>query len=119
MALLMQDFGSFHGLNIWVELEDDSLQINDQPRLFVFVKNESRKFAAQQIEIKISIKPDGPTIFPNPVIIKKLVPGRTKMQVLPVNIGNSKKGVYSIEMSVDFQFVPGTWQLDSLEFQVQ
>ncbi len=119
MALLMQDFGAHHGVHIWVELEDDSLQIKDQTRLLLFVKNENKKFSANEIEIELSIKPKGPTIMPNPIIVETVVPGRTVREVLPLNVGNSKKDKYELTMSVNFQLVPATWELQPLPFQVQ
>ena len=115
----MQDFGTFSGLHIWVELEDDSLRVNDQTRLFLFIKNENKEVTANNIEIKLSMKPKGPTIIPNPLTIENVVPGRTVREILPINVGNSKKGKYELRLSVEFQLVPGTWGLGPLPFQVQ
>jgi len=119
MALLMQDFGTFNRLHIWVELKDDSLQVNDQTRLLLFVKNEHKNFIASKIEIRLSINPKGPAIMPNPINIEKLVVGRTVREVLPLNIGNSERDKYELRMYVDFQLVPKTWELDPLPFRVQ
>jgi hypothetical protein len=119
MTLLMHDSGTFSGLHIWVELEDDSLQADDQTRLLIFVKNENREVSASNVEVELEVQPKGPTIVPNPIEIEDIVPGRTIKGTLILNAGDSKKGNYTLRMDVDFHLVPATWILDPLPFQIQ
>lgn len=119
MALLMHDFGTFSGLHIWVELEDDSLQVDDQTRLLFFVKNENKEVTASNVEVELEIQPKGPKIIPNPIEIENILPGRTKRETLVLNVGDSKKGNFALRMDVDFHLVPATWVLDPLPFQIQ
>lgn len=119
MALLMHDFGTFSGLHIWVELEDDSLQVDDQTRLLIFVKNENKEVTASKVEVELEVQPRGPTIIPNSIEIENIVPGRTIRETLVLNAGDSKKDDYTLRMDVDFHLVPATWELDPLPFQIQ
>lgn len=119
MAVLMQDFDTFSGLHIWVELEDDSFRVGDQTRLLIFVKNENKEVTASHVEVKLHIQPKGPTIMPNPIEIENIVPGRTIRETLVLNAGDSNEGSYILRMGVDFQLVPTTWILNPLPFQIQ
>jgi len=104
---------------VWVELEDDSLQMEDQTRLFIFVKNENREVTANDIEVELRIQPKGPTIIPNPIKIENIVPGRTIKGTLILDAGDSKRDNYTLRMDVSFHLTPATWELDSLPFQIQ
>ena len=117
MAVLMQDFGTFSGLHVWCELEDDSFRAGDQTRLLLFVKNENKEVAAKNVEVKLHIQPQGPTIMPNPIEIAEIVPGRTIRETLLINSGDSE-GRYALRMGVDFQLVPATWVLGPLRLKI-
>ncbi len=115
----MQDFGKYKGLHIWLELSDDSLQVNDQSQIILFARNEKSQVHICNIQIKLSIKPKGPMLLVNPVTIERLVPGRTAQQSIPLNVGNSKKGKYEIALLVDFHLEPETWKMEPILFHVQ
>ena len=117
MAVLMQDFGTFSGLHMWCELEDDTFGVGGQTRLLLFVKNENNEVAAKHVDVKMHIQPQGPIIMPNPIMIEKIVPGRTIRETLLINSGDSE-GRYALRMGVDFQLVPATWVLGPLPFQI-